>query len=207
MEMQKLSQEMKKIEMPEEMKKRVIQNCKQGKEKRMMRNEKNMRLKKPLIVTASLTVCFCLLGATALAASGQLKGYFKDIVRWDGAVIGTSYEQATDEINLRVVSVTEELTVLAEITEPDKAPYGFIETMGIESYEIKDSNGKVVIKGDTTEAAKITDGTVIITIPVGQLQSGTYQLSVSGFVGSAKAEQPLVMSGNWVCEFDCATLP
>lgn len=30
MEMQKLSQEMKKIEMPEEMKKRIIENCKQA---------------------------------------------------------------------------------------------------------------------------------------------------------------------------------
>lgn len=104
MEMQKLSQEMKK---------RIIKNCKQGKEKRMMRNEKNIKLEKPLIVTASLVVCFCLLGATVLAASGQLKGFFKDIVRWDGAVIGTSYEQATDEISLSVVSVAEQPLVMS----------------------------------------------------------------------------------------------
>ena len=43
-------------------------------------------------------VLLCAVLPNAMAASGMLKGFFRDVKRPDGAVIGTTYEQATDEI-------------------------------------------------------------------------------------------------------------
>ncbi len=200
MEMQKLSQEINKIEMSEEMKARILRNCYHQKEENIM-CKVNKGFQKPLIAVASIMLCCCLVGVTALATSGKLKGFFKDIKRWDGAVTGTSYEQASDEINLSFISLSDELTVMAEMSTPDKAPYNTLETLRIETYEITDANGTVIIKGNSTEFAEIVNGKTTLSIPIAELQSGNYKLIVHGFVGSAKADQPLVINGNWICEF------
>lgn len=60
---------------------------------------------------------------------------------------------------------------------------------------------KVVVEGDTTDFAEIIDGKTTIVIPISELPGGEYKLVVSAFVGSAKADQPLVMNGDWECEF------
>lgn len=202
MEMQKLSQKINEIQMSEEMKERIIHNCYNKMEENVMSKSKtNKFFKKPMVAVASLTLCFCLAGVTALATTGKLQGFFKDIKRWDGAVIGTSYEQATDEINMRVISMSDELTVTAEMVKPNVAPYSVFETMGIGNYKIVNEDGKVVVEGLATEFTEIVEGEATMVIPVSDLGSGNYKLVVSEFVGSAKADQPLVLSGTWVCEF------
>ncbi len=148
-----------------------------------------------------MAACFCLVGITTLAATGNLEGFFKDITRWDGAVVGTSYEQATDEINLSVISVSDELTVMAEMVNPNIVPYMTFETFGIEDYKIVDVNGRVLVEGGATDFAEIEEGKTMIVIPISELPSGDYTLVVSGFVGSAKADQPMVLNGIWKCDF------
>ena len=56
------------------------------------------------------TTYFVYIGVTTLAATGKLEGFFKDIKRWDGAIVGTSYEQATDEIDVSVIEGYSEMT-------------------------------------------------------------------------------------------------
>ena len=203
MEIRELSQKVREIEMSQEMKERIMKNCQNELEKN--RKSLNYRVfRKPVAAAVSMFLCSCLVGVTALAATdttGKLQGFFKDIIRWDGAVTGTSYEQATDEINMSVISVSDELAVMVEMVNPNIIPYKVFETFGIEDYEIVDENGKVVIEGDTTEFAKIVAGKTTIVIPISELTGGDYKLVVSGFVGSAKADQPMVLNGTLKCEF------
>lgn len=200
MDMHLLSQKINSIEMSEEMKKRMIHHCYSKMEEPLM-NKNKKTFQKPMIAIASMVLCFFLIGATALASSDKLQGFFRDIIRWDGAVIGTSYEQATDEITMNVVSVSDELTVTTVLVNPNTVPYMTFEAFGIGEYKIVDANEKVVIKGSATDYTEIVDGKATFSIPASELVSGNYKLVVSSFVGSSKADQPLVLHGNWKCTF------
>ena len=150
---------------------------------------------------ASLVLCLGLTGVTALATAGKLEGYFKDIIRIDGAVIGTSYEQATDEIELKVIDVSNELTVEVTMLNPKTVPYSTFELFGIEKYKIVNMDNKVIVEGVTTEMVEIVGDKVNVNISLENIAGGEYKLMVSELVGSSKADQPLVMSGEWECEF------
>lgn len=164
-----------------------------------------MRMRKffrrPAVAVAALAICVCITGVTALATSDKVKGYFKDIMRWDGAVIGTEYEQATDELELTIGNVDEEIHVEVKMVNSSVAPYGFFELFGIASYKIMDSNGNVVVEGRTTEMAEIVDGVINLMIPCNDLPVGEYELVVDKMVGSSKADQPLELGGVWKCGF------
>lgn len=222
MEVQKLFQELREMEMEEEMKERIINHCShKSKENRTSKSQTLKRLKKPMVAVATLASCFCLLSVTALATTDKLQGFFKDITDWKGAVTGTSYEQATDEINLCVFPDADELTITAEIVNPDAAPYRYFEALGLESYEIINTNGTVVLQGNPTEFSKIENGKATFTIPLSGLSGGNpsgkspenphvisgenstekYKLVIKAFVGSSKADQPLTLNGIWECDF------
>ena len=161
----------------------------------------NKMFKKPMVAVASFALCVCLMGVTALAATGKLEGYFRDIKRWDGAVIGTAYEQATDEVELNVIDVTDELTVELTMLKPNDLPYSVFQTFGIEEYKIVDANGNTVIENEILEMPMVDGSIVTVKIPLNDISEGTYRLIVSKLIGGAKAKQPLVLSGNWECEF------
>ncbi len=202
MDENKLKNKICEIEIPTEMQERILKNCYMKMEdKTMSKNTAKNFFRKPMVAVASLALCVCLTGVTALAATGKLEGFFKDITSWNGAVVGTSYEQATDEIEVSVVSVTDELTIEATMVEPKEAPYSVLETLGVNSYKITDVTGKVIVKGGTSEAVEIANGQVSLSIPLEDVADGEYKLIVNSFVGGAKADQPLVISGNWECTF------
>ena len=203
--MELLEKKVKEIEMPADMKARIAQNCYQKsmnmESKTMTKKSKNNFFKKPAVAIASLALCLFFTGVTVLAASGQLKGFFKDITNWTGAVTGTSYEQATDEITVNVVEVTDELTLRATMVNPSAAPFNSLEEFGLQSFVIKDMSGKAVLKGSATTMTGIDNGQASINIPLENLTAGKYTLVIDAFVGSKKADQPLVLSGLWECEF------
>lgn len=171
-------------------------------ERTMRKNRTKKSFKRTTVAAATLAVCVCLTGVTALATTGKLNGFFKDIKSWTGAVIGTTYEQATDEIQLSVVEVSEDLTVEVSMVDPEKAPYSSFEMFGIENYKIVDTNGNTVVEGETSEMKEVIDGKVSINIALDTLAEGNYELIVSEMVGSSKADQPLVISGTWEAEFE-----
>ena len=204
MEFENLKSAANKITMSEEMKRRIVHNCKKQivntMEEHTMNHRKNKSfVRKPAAVFAALAVCLSL-SVTVLAASGTLKGFFRDITNWKGAVVGTSYEQATDEIDVNVTTNGDELTVLATFADPQIFPYREIEKLGIASYRIVNTNGKTVSKG-AVESAEVVNGCATVSIQLNDLDSGSYKLMISAFVGEKKAEQPLNISGNWECEF------
>jgi len=203
MDMKEFAQNVQKIEMPDEMQSRILDNCykkiNQETEYKIMSKKTNRYFKKPLATAAALVLCICVGGVTVLATTG--KGFFKDIMGWDGAIIGTAYEQATDEIEITVLDVTDSLTVVATVVNPTMVPYMTFDEMRIGSYKIVDSLGNVVVEGVLNEMIPYENGKITVAIPLETLESGSYKLIVDSFVGGSKADQPLEIHGNWECEF------
>lgn len=155
--------------------------------------------KKPAIIAATLAVCFCLTGITALATMG--KGFFKDKTNWNGVVVGTTYENATEELEVSTIVENDVLTVTATMVEPEVFPYREIEELGLGTYQILDANGKVVVEAVPTENSVMQDAKSMLSISVEQLTEGNYKLVISSFIGEKKADQPLEIKGNWEYEF------
>ena len=198
-----LKEQLKKTEMPPEMKKRIISNCKnQLRTENMLMTENKPRsfFKKPVAAAAALAVFLCLTGVTALASAGKLQGFFKDITNWNGAIVGTSYEQATEEIEIQTTLNDNLLHVTIQFLLPEEAPYFTFETFGIEHYEIRDNSGAVVKEGQIA-MTDIANAAKSFEIAADELVSGTYALCIDKFVGGSKADQPLVIHGYWESEF------
>lgn len=138
---------------------------------------------------------------TALATTGVLQGFFRDITDFSGAIVGTSYEQATDEIDMDVTTNGNELTVLATFVDPDKFPYREAELLGVAKYQILDADGKVIMEGATDKSSPLLNGQAAIVIELNDIEAGSYKLVVNAFVSEKKADQPLNINGIWECEF------
>ena len=204
MEFGNLKSAAQEITMPEEMKRRIAHNCKQIEttmEEHNMNNRKNTSFfRKPAAVFVALAVCLSL-SVTALAATGVLQGFFRDITNHSGAIVGTSYEQATDEIDMDVTVDGDELTVLATFVDPNKFPYRESQLLGIADYRIMDAEGNVVQEGATDKFTPVVNGQASIVLELNELATGSYKLIVTAFVSEKKADQPLNISGTWECEF------
>ena len=197
MDKKKFVNKIKEIEMPKDMQQRIIEKCYIETEKKKM----NKMFKKPMVAVASFALCVCLMGVTALAATGKLEGYFRDIKRWDGAVIGTAYEQATDEVEVNIIEVSDKLVVEITMVKPNEAPYSFFEMFGIKKYKIVDTNGNVIVENENLEMSAIANNKVLVNVPLDGVANGEYTLIVSELVGSSKADQPLGLTGTWECSF------
>lgn len=204
MDYEKLKSAAETITMPEEVKRRIVRNCKTQisnlrKEIVMKTNKNNTFTRKPAAVFVAVALCLSL-SVTALAATGVLQGYFRDITNWQGAIVGTSYEQATDEIGMEVTVNGNELTVMATFANPQMAPYSEAEKLGIAAYQVVDANGKVVAEG-AAESTEIVNGQAAVNIKLDGIDRGSYKLIVTAFVTEKKADQPLNISGAWECAF------
>ena len=197
----KLAEEVKKIEMPKKMRERILNKCYIEKEEMTMRkyNGKNL-FGKPVMAAAVLTACLCVTGVSAIAATGKLTGFFQDVKGLFGAVTGTTYEQATDEIEMRITEVSDILTV-EMVMDETKAPYRELETIEVGNYRIESADGDVVAKGEQSTVALLTDGTAAVSVALPEAESGTYKLVITELVGTKKADQPLPIHGEWECEF------
>ena len=89
--------------------------------------------------------------------------------------MGTSYEQATDEIGMTVTVNGDRLTALATFADPQMIPYKYIENLGIAAFRIVDANGRVV-KEAAAESAAIVNGQASIHIRLDDIDSGSYTL-------------------------------
>ena len=150
---------------------------------------------------AVLAVVICLsLSAAALAATETGQGFFRDIADWRGAIVGTSYEQATDEIRMNASVNNGQLTVLAVFSEPGKAPYNEAEKLGIAEYQIVGADGRPVQEGSTASVV-IVNGQAAIDIQLDGLGIGNYKLVVTALYTEKKADQALTIHGSWECTF------
>lgn len=194
-----LKKSIEAIEMSDEMQARIIKNCRLSTthktEEFTMKKRNNNWFMKPIAIAAVLTLCMVAAGAASHF------GMFKDITDWSGAVTGTEYVQATEDIQLDASTTKDELAVTITLLTPDTVPYSELDTMGIGSYKIVDLNGKVIVNGESSDFFHIVDGKVNIFIPLNGLENGSYKLVVDAFSGAKKADNILRISGSWECEF------
>lgn len=233
MERNLLKEEIKDVTMPDEMKARILENCrnaglkKENIDMKMMDIESKVAIDNSVVekettermvqnktrtararkwtriatVAAAVALCLGLGGVTVMAGSGKMEGFFADVTRWDGAVVGTTYEQATEEIEVSVAVNGDSLIVDAVFLKAGEAPYAFLDSVGVQAYSIVNAEGETLVEGTSNEKAGITDGKVSCKLPLDELESGNYKLIITEFVGSAKADQDLPIKGYWVCEF------
>ena len=174
-------------------------------ENNMNRTEKISWLKRTGAIAAMVTICL----VTVVTAT-PIKGFFKDIVRWDGAVIGTEYDNATNEISIvasKTVVKDENLVLPIEINFENKMEYPFasLEEIYISEYKITDKDGNVVLNLNKKVIGKVENGKVLIDLPIEEndnLKLGdTYYLELDNLSGVKKADQDLKINGNWNISF------
>ena len=197
----KLAEEVKKIEMPSEMRERILEQCNMKTEEMTMRKNSGKNLfRKPMVAAAVLAACLCVTGVSAMAATGKLTGFFQDVKGLFGAVTGTTYEQATDEIEMSIAEVSDILVIDMEM-DGTKLPYSVLETIEVGNYRIVSADGDVVRKGNQSTVAPLVDGTASVSVALPDVAAGTYKLVITELIGTKKADQPLKIHGGWECEF------
>ncbi|MBE6759837.1 MAG: hypothetical protein E7554_07085 [Ruminococcaceae bacterium] len=203
MDYRKLKNAAEKITLPEEARQRIAKNCRirisENTEEHTMNKSRNTSVvRKSVAVFAVLAICLTL-SVTALAATGVLQGYFRDITDWRGAIVGIAYENADDEINMSAAVSGEQLVVTAAFVDAEKPPF-LADSLGIAEYTVTDDEGNVVMEG-AADASAIVDGEAVITIDLSGIESGSYSLTVTSLVAEKKADQPMNVYGVWTCAF------
>ena len=72
---------------------------------------------------------------------------------------------------------------------------------GLEKYNISVFPLNVIVDGEGDDFVEIVNGKAVMTVSLGGIDNGDYKLLISSFVGAKKADQPLKISGDWICEF------
>lgn len=196
-----LKRSMKNIELSDAAELRILENCAlaaKQKGKKRLPLVSNRHFRKTAAAVTAAVLCLCL-SATAVAAGNT--GHFRDVKNWFGAVTGTKYEQADGEIQISATAASGQLTVSVTLLTPNALPYRMMEMLGIERYQIVDKRGKVVQKGSTSEFFQLKGAGAEITLPLDDLKPGEYEVRIHAFLGGAKGEQPLPISGEWKCGF------
>ena len=167
--------------------------------------------KRTLAIAAVLALCLVTVCMTPLANS--IRGFFSDIIRFDGAITGTQYENATNDIKVDVLEVTSEngnviIPLELSFENPTEAPFPYIQEVAVSEYKIVDSNNKEIIKtkvsAEDGEKGTINNGKVLVNLSLNdtKLKSGEeYTIVIEKMYGLAKADAPLHITGTWKCNF------
>ena len=167
--------------------------------------------KRTLAIAAVLALCLVTVCMTPLANS--IRGFFSDIIRFDGAITGTQYENATNDIKVDVLDVTSEngnviIPLELSFENPTEAPFPYIQEVAVSEYKIVDSNNKDIIKtkvsAEDGEKGTINNGKVVVNLSLNdaKLKSGEeYTIVIDKMYGLAKADAPLHITGTWRCNF------
>ncbi len=169
---------------------------------RYIQKQENSWMKKiyiPRIAGAAALLCICLAG-TVMVSAGALKGFFRDVMRIDGAVTGTVYENADQELGISVSAADDGLHITLEC--PDAVPYTEIEEWTITGYRIADAAGNTVMENEPVDWSKASGGTVELIVPLALQKQSAYRLVITEFTGRRKADQDLPVRGNWECTFE-----
>lgn len=161
-----------------------------------------LKFHKNAVAAVALVLTAGLLAVGGITYADSIRGAFSDVTRFDGAVVGTEYHNATEEIEVTAEAVGDTVIVNARFLYPADAPYAFIAELSLKNVTLTDSSGAKLLTVGETEITPITNGSVSIAIPMGTVSLSpheSYTLSFDTAVGHAKAEQPLPMSGNWSC--------
>ena len=156
--------------------------------------------KKRVRTIALIAAAVMVLGGTSSYAV-QNGGSFRDKQSITGAVTGETYENATDELTVTASGTDGMLNVSVAAIDSTKAPYAFFDELAIGEYKIVTENGDVKAKQNDVSGVKWEKGSAVFDIDVSSLESGAYTIEINRFTGSAKANQPLDINGDWSAAF------
>lgn len=166
-------------------------------------------LKKTVTIAAAIALCVITVTITPLA--NPIKGFFKDIIRFDGAVTGTQYKNATNEIKVNVLDVSNKdkktgITLEITFVNPNEMPFSLIQEVAIPGCEMIDSNNKIISSPLYRISPKgtVNDGKTLVNLEMldVDLTSGEeYTIVIKEMRGLSKADAPLYIDGEWKCKF------
>ena len=177
-------------------------------EKDMVKPKNITWIKRFGTIAAVVTLCIM-----TVVCANPIKGFFKDIMRWDGAIVGTEYINATNDLKITASEMRSEngntiLSLEIAFENKNEAPFSFIQEIAIADFKILDRDSKeiLVVSESIEESVKgtIKDGKVLIDLPIGEAKLNTndkYFIVIDSIHGLAKAEQSLKINGTWKCEF------
>ena len=168
-------------------------------------------MKRTLALIAVLALCIATVAMTPLANS--IKGFFSDIVRFDGAITGTRYENATNDIKVDVLELTTEngnVIIPLELTfeNPTEAPFPYIQEVAVSEYKILDSNNKKIaninVSANEAEKGITSEGKALVHLSLDDTKFNSeeeYTIVIEKMYGLSKADAPLHITGTWKCNF------
>lgn len=177
----------------------------------MSKPKGRITMKRTFAIAAVLALCIITVTMTPLANS--IKGFFCDIIRFDGAITGTQYENATNDIKVDILELTSEngnIIIPLDLTfeNPTEAPFPYIQEVAISEYKILDGNNKEIIKtklsAEDGDKGTVSDGKVLVNLSLNEakLNSGEeYTIVIEKMYGLAKSDAPLHITGTWKCNF------
>lgn len=181
-------------------------------ERQAMKKHRNRRMIKRTVAVA-VVFALCIITFTMMPLANSLKGFFKDIIRFDGAITGTKYENATNDIKIDVLELTFDngnTIIPLELTfkNPTEAPFRCIQEVAICEYKIMDSKNKVIAKSKLSveegEKGIVKNGEVLVNLLVNDkdmILGEEYTILIEKMYGLAKADAPLHITGVWECKF------
>jgi len=201
--MDNLKRKIEKIELSEAAKQRILQNCREKTESEQenlnMQKNNIAKYKKHLMAAAAFAIALSLTGIIAMATTGT--GFFKDEVRFDGAITGQTYQNATDEIKVYAAVDDDMLNVTVEMVKIEIVPYRELEMLELQNYRVYDASGNVVMENVVPKEAVKENNQIKFRIPAETLEEGTYKLELDIISGSKKADPAILIYGGWECEF------
>lgn len=177
-----------------------------------MSKPKNKSIMKRTVAIAAV-LALCIITATMTPLANSIKGFFNDIVRFDGAIVGTQYENATNDIKVDILELVSEngntiIPVVLTFENPTEAPFPYIQEVAISEYKILDNRDKVITKekfsAEEGEKGAVDDGEVLINLSLNDEKikaNKEYTIVIEKMYGLSKADAPLHITGLWECKF------
>ena len=159
--------------------------------------KKGKKIPKWAVMVTVPAVIACISAGTYMAIDG---GYLRNKTTTTGTIIGQTYENATDEIEVTSDYSNGVLHITLNLLKSDTVPY-------LELDEMKPYNCTITnLSDETTEDiqfdyAVVNENTVDIAVNFNVMEDTKYKLEIKSFLGSKKADQPLEINGNWETVF------
>lgn len=198
--------ELNEIPIPPSLHSRAELGIEEAKKERKGQNSIMKFHKKMIAAAAAVVLAVGVFAGSNTALAKDIRGYFSDVFRFDGAVVGTEYNDATQEIlfselSCRTDGEAESFGLRVTFKNSTEAPFRFIEELSMHDVTITDGDGREVCTIADTEPVPVVDGSVYIILPADLSSHETYTLRCTTLRGHAKAEAPLDIHGTWECSF------
>jgi|GEM_PF-1326234 len=148
-----IKRELDNIEIPKELHERSKIGIQKASSEIKGENKMNKYIKRVAGLAVVLVLSIGLIAVNNSTLANSIKGFFKDITNWNGAITGTEYIQATEEIDIKVSnSIVESNKVLLPIEVTlkniNEALFNVIEALTIGKFKITNSSDNEINNGE-----------------------------------------------------------